>query len=171
MTSTTSNTLTLITHHHQLTDLILKSADIPREIKSLLIGISSFYNLRNDNAFPTRKLLSERTGYSANYITHLIAKAVKHGYLKVTPQFRQVEGEKGPRQTSNIYNIVLSKLGGFYSKTKAAMNIACRKRNKEKSIHQEKVQSRIDFVDSTLKQANPSQTNKSLTFKDYDQVE
>lgn len=163
--------MTAITHHHQLMNLVIKSVSIPRELKSLLIAISSFYNLKNDNAFPTRKLLSERTGYSVNYITHLIAKAVKQGYLKVQCQFRQVEGEKSPRQTANIYQIVLSSIGGFYCRTKTLQKSTNRKKKNIALKSQEHVRQRTTFVELMLGKNPNNEVNSFAPLEGFLQIE
>nr|AKN37752.1 hypothetical protein [Vibrio tasmaniensis] len=129
---TTSNqALKPLEHHNQLTDAVACDENIPADEKALLIAISTFYNLSNQCAFPSRKQISARMGRCVNYVTELISKAKKSGRLISTAQFVQVDGESAPRQIANKYEFVLEKFGLFYSKAKAMLNRNIRKKSKK----------------------------------------
>lgn len=122
--------LTLLEHHHQLINAVAMNESIPRQVKALLVGIATFFNVKNQCAFPSRRQISDRTGYCINHVTDLIKEATQRGLIKSTPQYMQVEGEAAPRQIANKYEFVLSKFGLFYSALK--VKIAKEKRNKSK---------------------------------------
>lgn len=120
--------LTLLEHHHQLINAVAMNESIPRQVKALLVGIATFFNVKNQCAFPSRRQISDRTGYCMNHVTDLIKEATQRGLIKSTPQYMKVEGEAAPRQIANKYEFVLSKFGLFYSELK--VKIAKEKRNK-----------------------------------------
>ena len=167
---TSSNqTLKFLEHHNQLTDAVACDESIPADEKSLLIAISTFYNLSNQCAFPSRKQIAARMGRCVNYVTELISKAKKSGRLISTAQFVQVEGESAPRQIANKYEFVLEKFGLFYSKAKAMLNRNLRKKEKEKQVRQAAANSRVAHVDRTLNETHKatSQDSYQPEWEDY----
>ncbi|MEZ9998967.1 hypothetical protein AB4428_11750 [Vibrio lentus] len=155
---TSSNqALTDITHHNQLADHIIKSVTIPRQLKTVLVAIATFYNLVNDNAFPTRKELAKRTGYSINYITYLIAYACREGFLVSTPRFIKGERDSAPRQSSNNYRIILSAIGARFSKVKAMLNKNLRQKKKEDEMQELLRNERVDHANQLLGEAPVSE--------------
>lgn len=167
--STNNPTLTFLEHHNQLTDAIARSESLPRHVRTLLIGISTFFNHQKQCAFPNRKQLSARTGYCVNHITDLIKEAVELGVLKSTAQFVQIDGESAPRQIANKYEFVLEKFGLFYNKTKALLNRNLRKKNKESKEAQEASTARVDHINQLLEQAVTPELSDTQepTWEDY----
>lgn len=158
----------LLTHHHQLMDAIARDENMPRPVKSLLIGIASFFNLANQCAFPSRNQISKRTGYSPNYITALIKLCVFLGYIRSTPQFVHVEGEAAPRQIANKYEFVLEKFNLFYNKTKTLLNRNMRKKDKKAETRQKAAEERAEHIDRILEEATlENQKDTSLRWEDY----
>ncbi|WP_299143960.1 hypothetical protein [uncultured Vibrio sp.] len=152
---TTSNSpLKYLEHHNQLTDAVACDESIPADEKSLLIAISTFFNLANQCAFPSRKQIAARMGRNINYVTELISKAKKSGRLISTAQFIQIEGESAPRQIANKYEFVLEKLGLFYSKAKAMLNRNLRKKSKKNKATQQAASSRVDHINQILDEAH-----------------
>lgn len=145
--------LILLEHHHQLVNAIAKTEGVPKQVKLLLVGIATFFNVKNQCAFPKRRQIAKVTGYCPNHITSLIRQAVELGYLKSESQFTQVEGEVSPRQTANRYEFVLEKFGLFYSKTKAMLNRNLRKKKKEKQKQEEAYIPMMDFVNQQFAEA------------------
>ncbi|MFA0077988.1 helix-turn-helix domain-containing protein [Vibrio artabrorum] len=162
---TTSNqTLKFLEHHNQLTDAVACDESIPADEKALLIAISTFYNLSNQCAFPSRKQIAARMGRCVNYVTELISKAKKFGRLISTAQFIQVEGESAPRQIANRYEFVLEKLGLCYSKAKAMLNRNLRKKSKKNKATQQTASSRVEHINQMLDEA---QTSDIPEWEDY----
>ncbi|QFT13600.1 hypothetical protein [Vibrio sp. THAF190c] len=163
-----TDNLKLLTHHHQLENAVLTNESIPREVKNLLAGIATFFNVNNQCAFPNRQQLSKRTGYCPNHITALIKKAKDLGLLISTPQFIQVDGESAPRQIANKYEFVLEKFGLFYNKAKALLNKNRRKKDKANTAHQEVVNKRIDAVNQMLDECREQpQQEQPYYWEDY----
>ena len=150
MSVSNPSSLKFLEHHHQLTDAVACNESLPRHVRTLLVGISTFFNLSNQCAFPNRKQISERTGYCVNHITDLIKEAVKLGVLKSTAQFIQIEGESAPRQIANKYEFALEKFGLFYNKTKALLNRNLRKKNKKNEQNQQAATSRSEYVNQLI---------------------
>ncbi len=148
-----SSDLTLLEHHHQLVNAIAKTEDIPRQVRNLLVGLATYFNVHNQCAFPSRKQLTTRTGYCANHITALIKQAVDLGFLKSTPQYIQVDGEAAPRQVANKYEFILDKFGLFYSKTKALFNRNKRKKEKEQKNLDASLEPMREFVNEQIAEA------------------
>ncbi|MFA0057697.1 hypothetical protein [Vibrio echinoideorum] len=154
---TTSNqALKFLEHHNQLTDAVACDESIPADIKALLIAISTFFNTQKQCAFPSRKKIAARMGRCVNYVTELIAKAKKAGYLKSTAQFILIKGESAPRQIANKYEFILEKLGLYYKKAKALLNRNLRKKNKKKEATQQAATSRVDHINQMLDEAHPA---------------
>lgn len=163
-----TDNLELLTHHHQLVNAVLTNESIPREVKNLLAGISTFFNVNNQCAFPNRQQISKRTGYCTNHITALIKKAKELGLITSTPQFVQVEGESAPRQIANKYEFVLEKFGLFYSKAKAMLNKNLRKKDKDNAAQQKSVDYRVDSVNQMLDESRQQpQQDQSYDWEDY----
>lgn len=148
-----SSDLTLLEHHHQLGNAIARTEGIPKQVKLLLVGIATFFNVQQQCAFPKRKQIAKVTGYCPNHITAIVQQAVKLGFLKSKPQFIQVEGESAPRQIANKYEFVLEKFGLFYSKAKAMLNKNLRKKKKEEQKHEEAYSPMMDFVNEQFAEA------------------
>ncbi|WP_199868193.1 hypothetical protein [Vibrio anguillarum] len=142
--------LTLLEHHHQLVNAIATSKHLSRRVRTLLVGIATFFNLNDQKAVPNRKQISERTGYCPNHITALVSEATKLGFIKSTPQYYQVDGESAPRQISNKYEFVLEKFGLYYSKAKLLLNRNLRKKKKEQAKQESLSESRIDHVNKII---------------------
>ncbi len=158
----------LLTHHHQLMDAIARDENMARPIKSLLIGIASFFNLTNQCAFPSREQISKRTGYCPNHITALIKLCVFLGYIRSTPQFVQVEGESAPRQIANKYEFVLEKFGLFYNKAKSMLNRNLRKKDRKAEAAKKEAKERAEHIDRILKEATfENQDDSTLRSEDY----
>ena len=154
--TTSDQPLKFLEHHNQLTNAVACDESIPADEKSLLIAISTFYNLSNQCAFPSRKQIAARMGRCVNYVTELISKAKKSGRLISTAQFILIEGESAPRQIANKYEFVLEKFGLFYSKAKAMLNRNLRKKNKENKATQQAASSRVDHINQLLDDAHIS---------------
>lgn len=122
--------LTLLTHHHQLVNAVAMRSDIPRQVRNLLVGIATFFNVGNQSAYPSRRQIAERTGYCMNHVTDLIKQASDLNLIESKAQFKQVDGEVSPRQIANEYTFNLKAFGLFYSKAKALIAQSKRKRNK-----------------------------------------
>ena len=148
--TTKKHTLTLLQHHHELTNAIACDRQLPRQIKTLLVGISTFFNLSNQCAFPSRAQISKRTGYCTNHITTLIKQAVEMGVLVSTPQYVLVPGETAPRQISNKYEFVLESFGLFFSKAKALLNRNLRQKSTNQATNEREAKKRIDHIDTIL---------------------
>ncbi|WP_299695493.1 hypothetical protein [uncultured Vibrio sp.] len=162
---TASNqSLKFLEHHNQLTNAVACDESIPADEKSLLIAISTFYNLSNQCAFPSRKQIAARMGRCVNYVTELISKAKESGRLISTAQFVLIEGESAPRQIANKYEFVLEKFGLFYSKAKAMLNRNLRKKSKENKTTQQAASSRVDQINQLLDEA---QTSDIPEWEDY----
>lgn len=121
--------LTLLEHHHQLVNAVAMNSSIPRQVRNLLVGIATFFNMGNQSAFPSRRQIAERTGYCMNHVTDLIKQACDANLIESKAQFMQIEGEVSPRQIANKYTFNLKAFGLFYSKAKAL--IARNKRHKQ----------------------------------------
>lgn len=113
--------LSLLEHHNQLTDHVLKS-ELPRPIKLFMSVLSTYYNLNKQSAQLTRRTLAARLGLSMSHVSALIAQAVKLGVLESTAQFEPVPGSNNGmyRQTANLYQFKLSYFGLYYDKQKIA---------------------------------------------------
>ncbi|NOI41062.1 hypothetical protein F0251_21890 [Vibrio sp. 070316B] len=164
-----TDNLNLLTHHHQLENAVLMNESIPREVKNLLAGIATFFNVHNQCAFPNRQQLSKRTGYCPNHITTLIKKAKELGLLISTPQFIQIDGESAPRQIANKYEFVLEKFGLFYSKAQAMLNRNLRKQKKENQTQQANINSRVEHVEQLLRESHTTSSPGSYQpeWEDY----
>ncbi|MFA0175384.1 hypothetical protein AB4472_09495 [Vibrio lentus] len=157
---TTSNqTLKFLEHHNQLTDAVACNVGLSRGVRTLMVGISTFYNLNKQCAFPSRKQIAERTGFCVNHITDLIKEAVELGALKSTAQFVQYEDEKAPRQTTNKYEFNLAFFGLCYSKAKSMLNRNLSKKRKENKATQQAASSRVEHINQMIDEAYP--TNQS----------
>ncbi|BCL74199.1 hypothetical protein VIBNIFTn2_1110010 [Vibrio nigripulchritudo FTn2] len=128
--------LQLLEHHNQLVSAIAESEDLPRQVRNLLVGIATFFNLNKQCSFPTRKQISERTGYCVNHVTSLISIANKIGVLKSVAQFRHNEGEAAPRQIANLYTFNLERFGLYYSALKVKQNRLKRNKKQKKPVSQ-----------------------------------
>ncbi len=120
--------LSLLTHHNQLVTAVAMQSDIPRQVRNLLVGIATFFNIGNQCAFPSRRQIAERTGYCMNHVTDLIKQATDLKLIESTAQFIHIDGETAPRQISNKYTFNLKAFGLFYSKTKALIQQSKRKK-------------------------------------------
>ena len=137
------NELTLLEHHHQVAVSILETAGLSKQLKLLLCGIATFFNVNKRNAHPSRAQLSKVTGYCTNHITALIAQAVKEGYITSKPQYRHVDGESAPRQISNLYEFTekaFKTFGLYYSAAEMLLNRNLRKKKQSKKEPRESAQ-------------------------------
>ena len=157
--------LTLLEHHNQLTDAIARDESIPADIKSLLISISTFFNTQKQCAFPSRKQIAARMGRCVNYVTELIAKSKKAGYLISTAQFIKTEIDSAPRQTVNKYEFALEMFGLYYRKAKALLNRNLRKKDKKKEASQQATNDRVDHVNQLLEKASMAEQPDSNSFE------
>lgn len=126
-----SSDFKLLEHHNQLVEAIIVNENLPRSLKTLLSAIASFFNVNKQCAFPSRRQIALRTGYSRNHITGLIQQAVTHGFITSTAQFMLVEGENARRQISNKYEFTLSIFGLYFSKAKALSSRFQRNKSKK----------------------------------------
>lgn len=111
--------LTLLVHHSQLIAAIKELKDVDLGVLWFMMTLAQSYNVKNGCAFPSRKVLSKNSGYSEAYISYLASMAEKFGFINRIFRFKQVKGEKAPRQISNKYTFNLEKFGLFFSKVKS----------------------------------------------------
>lgn len=97
--------LPFITHHNPLTHAIINSPEIPLNQKKLLSAIASHDNVLRDGVSISVWMLAETIGYTPGYVSQLISRAKKSGYLKSTRQFLQIHGTLYP--SCNIYHLTL----------------------------------------------------------------
>ncbi|HEQ3434848.1 TPA: hypothetical protein VGS73_003576 [Vibrio cholerae] len=129
-----ASNLKLLEHHLQLVEAILSSEHIPKELRYFLSQLGSFFNLDRQCAFPTRRRLSERSGYSKSYISELVRRCKEAGYITVSPQYYKSEGDKAARQIANLYQFNLEKFGFYCNKIEREVkNLARKVGKKEKS--------------------------------------
>lgn len=155
-----SSDLVLLEHHHQLVNAIAISEDpkLTRPIRTLLIGIATFFNVEKQYANPSRKSISKRTdNYCPNHITALIKQAKEAGFIKVKSQFKEYQGDSSPRQIANIYEFVLEKFNLYYSKFAVT-------RKKEKRQEKQKEQ---DWQKSTEQRVKESDEAVRLAMEEY----
>ncbi|WP_412497229.1 hypothetical protein [Vibrio fluvialis] len=127
-----ASNLKLLEHHLQLVEAILSSEHIPKELRYFLSQLGSFFNLDKQCAFPTRRRLSERSGYSKSYISELIRRCRDLELITVTPQYHAAHGDSAPRQIANLYRFNLEKFGFYCDKIERGMKKLARKAIKDK---------------------------------------
>ena len=158
-----ASNLKLLEHHLQLVEAILISEHIPKELRYFLSQLGSFFNLDRQCAFPTRRRLSERSGYSKSYISELVRRCKEHGFISVTPQYHKSETDSAPRQIANLYRFNLDKFGFYCDKIERGVKNLARKVGKQgKSSKPQKPQWLIE------KEAKEAQVTAAYAFMEQE---